>query len=305
MTLLAVGSMAFDSVKTPFGEVKRALGGSATYFSISASYFTDVSIIAVVGDDFTDQHFKILHDKGIDTCQVQQAPGKSFFWQGEYNDNLNEARTLATELNVFAEFRPKVHPDYKNPSCLFLGNIEPDLQNHVLDQVERPRLVGLDTMNFWIKGKPEVLSQVLSRVDVLLINEGEAQMLSGDANMIKAARKISAMGPGVLVIKRGEYGAMVYQDDRLFITPAYPLETLSDPTGAGDCFAGGFLGYLAGKGSSVNPEDIRHAILYGSVMASFNVEKFSVDGIKDLTFPAIQERYRHFRSMIDVSATSR
>ncbi len=300
MTLLAVGSVAFDSVKTPFGQVERVVGGSATYFSLSASYFTDVSIVAVVGDDFTAEYFDLFKQKGIDVRQIQRMAGKSFFWRGEYNENLNEATTLSTELNVFADFRPEVHPEYRQTPYLFLGNIDPDLQNHVLDQVQSPRLVGLDTMNFWIQSKPESLAQVLSRVDVLLINEGEARMLSGEYHMVRAARKVAAMGPRILVIKRGEYGAMVYMDDEFFLTPAFPLDELADPTGAGDCFAGGFMGYLAGCGR-VDRDDVRQAVLYGTIMASFDVEKFSIERISRLTFPEIRDRFDRFHTMTQVT----
>lgn len=297
MALLAVGSIAFDGVKTPFGEVDRAVGGSATYFSLSASYFTHVAVVGIVGEDFTDEHFRLFHDKGIDTRQVQRVPGKSFYWKGEYNQNLNEAHTLVTELNVFADFRPEIHPEYRSCPFLFLGNIDPELQSHVLDEMVRPRIVGLDTMNFWIGGKLKELRAVLPKVDILLINEGEARMLSGEFNLIRAARAIRAMGPSTLIIKRGEYGAMAFHEEDLFLAPAFPLEAVADPTGAGDTFAGGFMGYLSSRGE-LNSTTIRQAVLYGSTMASFNVEAFSVNRLKELTLPEIQERVELLESMI-------
>jgi sugar/nucleoside kinase (ribokinase family) len=295
--------MAFDSVKTPYGKAHRVLGGSLTYFSIAASYFTDVAVVAVVGEDFTDEHFAAFREKGIDTRQVNRVAGKSFYWAGEYNENLNERTTLATELNVFADFRPDILPAYRRHPYLFLGNIEPELQIHVLDQMEQPKLVALDTMNYWIESRPEALAEVLRRVDVLLINDEEARMLSGHYNLVQAAEAVQAMGPDVLIIKRGEHGATVFMPGEYFLVPAYPLRELSDPTGAGDCFAGGFMGYLAGKDARSNAE-IRQATIYGTIMASFDVEKFSVDGIRSLTFPEIQARYEEFLAMTGVHGKS-
>jgi len=227
---------------------------------------------------------------------VNRVAGKSFFWAGEYNENLNERTTLATELNVFADFRPEILPDYRRHPYLFLGNIEPELQLHVLDQMDQPKLVALDTMNYWIETRPEALAEVLRRVDILLINDEEARMLSGKYNLIQAAEAVQAMGPEVLIIKRGEHGATVFMPGEYFLVPAFPLRELSDPTGAGDCFAGGFMGYLAGKDAKSNDE-IRQATIYGTVMASFDVEKFSVDGIRSLTFPEIQARRDNFLAM--------
>jgi sugar/nucleoside kinase (ribokinase family) len=299
MTLLAVGSVAFDSIKTPYGEAEKVVGGSATYFSLTASFFTDVAVLAVVGEDFGEEHFRLFADKGIDTRQVKRTKGKSFFWKGEYGQNLNEAKTLSTELNVFADFRPDVLSDYRETPFLFLGNIDPDLQNHVLNQMKRPLLVGLDTMNFWISGKADALARVLARVDVLLINEGEARMLSGENNLMRAMRKVSAMGPRAVIVKRGEYGSVAFMDGSIFMAPAYPLESIADPTGAGDCFAGGFMGYLANRGEW-SPGEIRRAVLYGTTMASFNIEKFSVDRLISLTFPEIRARFEHLQSMIAI-----
>jgi len=299
MSLLAIGSVAFDGIKTPGGEVDRVVGGSATYFSLSASFFTDVAVVAVVGEDFTDTHMELFASKGIDTRQVRREKGLSFYWKGEYNDNLSEARTLATELNVFADFRPEIHPDYRRSRFLFLGNIDPALQSHVLDQVSGPELVGLDTMNYWIQQKLPALFQVLARVDVLFINDAEARQLAGERNLVAAARKIAALGPRVVVVKRGENGVMVFNQDQIFLTPAYPLAEVRDTTGAGDTFAGGFMGYLAGAGR-VDPGEVRKAALYGTVMASFNIESFSVERLRHLTFPEISDRYRRFQAMITV-----
>jgi len=300
MSLLIVGSMAFDSIRTPFGTAERVLGGSATYAGLAASYFTDVSLVAVVGEDFRDEHFRPFQEKGIDVTDVQRVTGKSFFWAGEYSHNLNERKTLVTELNVFAAFRPQVGSDQRNLPYVFLGNIDPELQNHVLDQMTGPRLVALDTMNFWIESRPQELAQVLQRVDVLLVNEEEARMLADEYNIIRAARRIATLGPQTVIVKRGEYGALVYMGEDFFITPAFPLQELADPTGAGDCFAGGFMGYLAGSGRFSQAE-IRRAALYGTIMASFSVERFSVERIRELTFPEIRERYERFRSMIHVA----
>jgi sugar/nucleoside kinase (ribokinase family) len=300
MELLAVGSVAFDSVRTPFGHADRVVGGSATYFSLTASYFSDVAVVAVVGEDFQDSHFDLFLQKGIDIRQIQRVPGKSFYWAGEYGDNLNEARTLVTELNVFADFHPEIHADYRRTPVLFLGNIDPVLQNHVLDQMERPRLTGLDTMNYWIQNRPRELGQVLARVDILFVNETEARMLSGEYNLLRALSRIIALGPRTVVVKRGEYGALIYQDGEIFIAPAYPLEEIFDPTGAGDCFAGGFMGYLAGA-PQADFAAMRQAVLFGTTMASFNIESFSVERLRTLTFPEIRERCDRFQRMISLA----
>lgn len=299
MSLLAIGSVAFDSVTTPFGRAERVVGGSATYFSLVASFFTDVAVVAVVGEDFTDEHLRIFLDHGIDIRQIQRRRGKSFFWAGEYNRDLNEAHTLATELNVFAEFKPEVHPDHRRVRHLFLGNIDPDLQHHVLDQMEGDPLVALDSMNYWIQSKPDALARVLSRVHILLLNEGEARMLTGEYHLVTAVRRIAALGPRTIVVKRGEYGSLVSHAGELFVAPAYPMETVMDPTGAGDCFAGGFMGYLASADRN-DMAAIRTAVLYGSVMASFDIEAFSVDRLRELTFPDIQARLERFRQVIGV-----
>lgn len=294
--LLVVGSVALDTVKTPFGEGTEVLGGSATYFSTAASYFTSVDLIAVVGEDFPEEHVKFLESRGINLAGLERRPGETFRWKGEYSHQLNEARTLDTRLNVFETFRPKIPEQYRTPDVLFLGNIDPILQLDVLHQVKRPPLVACDTMNFWINGRQEALWKVLKHIDALLINDGEARALGGDPNLVKVARKILAHGPKYLIIKRGEYGVLLFSEKEVFGAPAYPLEEVRDPTGAGDTFAGGFLGYLAATGNR-SPEAIRQAIIFGSVMASFTVEAFSLDRLKILDYKEIEERFRSFKRL--------
>lgn len=296
MSLVVVGSVAFDSVKTPFGEVDEVLGGSATYFSTAASYFTDVSIVAVVGTDFPDKHLTFLKSRKINIEGIERSEGKTFRWKGEYGYELNEARTLDTQLNVFQSFKPKLPESYKDKKVVFLANIDPDLQRDVLSQVKNPALVACDTMNFWIGGKKESLLKTLKLVDILLINDGEARELSGEPNLVKAANVILSFGPKTLIIKRGEYGALMFKDNKVFAAPAYPLEAVFDPTGAGDCFAGGFMGYLT---NTMNFEEanIRKAIIFGSVMASYNVEAFSLEKIKSLDYSEIESRYQAFKRL--------
>jgi sugar/nucleoside kinase (ribokinase family) len=296
MSLLVVGSVAFDSVKTPFGEVDEVLGGSATYFSTSASYFTSVLLVAVVGTDFPDKHLKFLKSRKIDIDGIEKTEGKTFRWKGEYGYELNEARTLDTQLNVFQSFKPNLPEKYKNAKVVFLANIDPELQMDVLRQVDKPEIVACDTMNFWIEGKNEALMDTLKLVDILLINDGEARELSGEPNLVKAANVILSMGPKTLIIKRGEYGALMFKDRRIFAAPAYPLESVFDPTGAGDCFAGGFMGYLSNT-MNFDETNIRKAIIFGSVMASYNVEAFSLDKIKSLDYLEIENRYQEFKRL--------
>lgn len=296
MSLLVVGSVAFDSVKTPFGEADEVLGGSGTYFSTAASYFTDVSLVAVVGTDFPDKHLKFLKSRKIDIEGIEKSEGKTFRWKGEYGYELNEARTLDTQLNVFQSFKPKLPENYKGKKVVFLANIDPDLQRDVLGQVKEPVLVACDTMNFWIEGKKESLLETLKLVDILLINDGEARELSGEPNLVKAASVIHSYGPKTLIIKRGEYGALMFKENRIFSAPAYPLEAVFDPTGAGDCFAGGFMGYLSNT-MNFDEANIRKAIIFGSVMASFNVEAFSLDKIKSIDYSEIERRYTEFKGL--------
>ncbi len=296
MSVLVVGSVAFDSVETPFGKVENVLGGSATYFSTSASFFTDVNLVAVVGEDFPAEHVEFLRSRNIDLQGLTRESGKTFHWKGRYGFDLNEAQTLETQLNVFESFRPEVPEAYRNTDYLILANIDPELQMEVLNQVERPRVVACDTMNFWISSKPAALKRVIERVDILIINEGEARQLSGEANLVKGARAIRAMGARNLIIKRGEYGVLLFTDSGIFAAPAYPLEEVFDPTGAGDTFAGGFMGYLANSNDS-SEDGIRKAIVFGSVMASFTVEDFSLNRLKRLEYREIEERYRSFKAM--------
>ncbi|UCE63203.1 MAG: sugar kinase [Nitrospirota bacterium] len=294
--LLVVGSMAFDSVRTPFGEASDVLGGSATYFSTAASFFTGVELIAVVGEDFPEQHVDFLRSRGIDLEGLERRKGKTFRWKGEYSYQLNEAQTLETHLNVLETFRPHIPDQYRTPQMLFLGNIDPELQLDVLEKVERPRIVACDTMNFWIEGKREALWRTLEKVDILVINDGEARALGEDSNLVQVAKRILSRGPKNLIIKRGEYGVLMFNEKHTFGAPALPLEQVKDPTGAGDTFAGGFMGHLASTGDYSN-EGLRRAIIFGSVMASFTVEEFSLDRLRHLDKRQIEDRYREFRRL--------
>jgi sugar/nucleoside kinase (ribokinase family) len=296
MSIVVVGTVAFDTVETPFGKGENVLGGSATYFSTSASFFTDVSLVAVVGDDFPEEHVTFLQSRNIDTDGLQRIPGKTFHWSGRYGYDLNEAQTLDTQLNVLMDFKPELPEAYRDAEYLFLANIDPDLQIEVLEQVRKPKLVACDTMNFWISSKPEALKRVLQKVDIVIINEGEARQFTGEVNLVKAARQIIALGCKRLVVKRGEYGVLMFTADTVFAAPAYPLEEVFDPTGAGDTFAGGFMGYLSNTGD-VSEEGIRQAIVFGSVMASFNVEDFSLNRMKRLEYAEIQDRFKSFKAL--------
>jgi sugar/nucleoside kinase (ribokinase family) len=296
MGIVAVGTVAFDTIETPFGRGDNVLGGSATYFSTSASFFTDVSLVAVVGEDFPEEHLQFLRSRDIDLQGLQRIPGKTFHWTGRYGYDLNEAQTLDTQLNVLMDFRPDLPPAYRQTDVLFLANIDPELQLQVLDQVASPKLVACDTMNFWISSKPEALKEVMRRVDIVIINEGEARMFTGEANLVKAARRILALGCRRLVVKRGEYGVLMFTADAVFAAPAYPLEEVFDPTGAGDTFAGGFMGYLANTGA-LDEDAIRQAIVMGTVMASYNVEDFSLNRLRRLQYGEIEERYRSFKAL--------
>ena len=301
MGILVVGSVAFDSVETPFGRVEDVLGGSATYFSTSASFFTDVNLVAVVGEDFPQEHVDFLQSRNIDLRGLTRAAGKTFHWKGKYGYDLNEAQTLETHLNVFESFQPQIPAEYRDAEYLFLANIDPELQMEVLSQVEKPRVIACDTMNFWISSKPEALKRVISKVDIFIINEGEARQLTGEANLVKAARAILATGVKTLIVKRGEYGVLMFTTDSVFAAPAYPLEEVFDPTGAGDTFAGGFMGYLANTGDT-SEAGIRQAIIFGSVMASFNVEDFSLNRLKRLDYREIERRFRSFKSLTHFEA---
>lgn len=296
--ILAVGSVAFDTIKNPFGEASRVVGGSATYFSVAASFFTDVRLVAVVGEDFADQGASVFQGRSIDLTGLQTVPGETFRWKGEYGFDLNTRETIYTKLNVFEQFRPDIPEAYRSSPLVFLGNIHPRLQLDVLDQVVEPRLVAADTMNYWIEGTPEELHEVLKRIDVLIINDSEARELSREANLVRAARSIRSMGPGTVVIKRGENGVLMTcpGEVEFFAAPAMPLEEVFDPTGAGDTFAGGFMGSLATCGELTEAAMAR-AIIYGSALASFAVEDFSLDRLLRLTPEEIKERFRHFKRL--------
>ena len=297
MSILVVGTVAFDNIKTPFGTAERCLGGSATYFAVAASFFTEVDLIAVVGDDFTDEDMSIFRGRRINLDGLQRVRGaKTFFWSGEYGFDLNVAKTRETQLNVFADFRPQLNERQRKAEVLFLANIHPELQMDVLHQAQRPRLVALDTMNLWIDTKRQALEDAFRQVDLVVINEAETRQFMRQPNLVQAARGVLALGPRSIVIKRGEYGVLMITKDAVFAVPAYPLENVFDPTGAGDTFAGGFLGYLASRPQHSDKE-MRRAIIFGSVLASFTVEKFSLDRLREITVNDIQERYRSFRAL--------
>jgi sugar/nucleoside kinase (ribokinase family) len=297
VSLLVVGSVAFDAVETPFGKRERMLGGSATHFSLSASFFTDVRVVGVVGGDFGEDEMAVFRERDINTDDLERVEsGKTFFWSGRYDFDLNTAHTLDTQLNVFADFRPKLSDESKRARMVFLGNIQPDLQSEVRERLRGAELVALDTMNYWITSVPEQVEAAIRRVDVVIINDAEARMLSKEPNLIKAAREILSWGPRALVVKRGEYGAAMFTKDSYFAIPAYPLEAVFDPTGAGDTFAGGFMGYLASS-QSVDDETLRRGIIFGSVMASFNVEEFGTERVRRLTHEEINQRFADFKRM--------
>jgi sugar/nucleoside kinase (ribokinase family) len=297
MSITVVGSVAFDALETPFGKVDRCIGGSATYFSVAASFFTEVSLVAVVGDDFTEEDAAIFRGRKINVDGLQRVPGaRTFFWSGEYGYDLNVAKTRDTQLNVFADFRPQLSEAQKSADVLFLANIDPELQYDVLKQAARPRLVALDTMNYWISSKREALERIFREVDLLLVNEAEVRQFTGEPNLVKACRQILTLGPQTLVVKRGEYGVLMITKDAIFAAPAYPLENVFDPTGAGDTFAGGFLGYLASR-AEFHDRELRRAIVFGSVLASFTVEKFSLDRLREITIADVHERYQDFRAL--------
>lgn len=294
MSLLVVGSVAIDSVKSPFGMRERSLGGAAMHFSVSASYFTDVAVVGVVGEDYTEEDMSVFRERNINTENLQRITGgKTFFWAGEYGFDLNTAKTLDTQLNVFGDFKPQLSEAAKKSPYLFLANIQPSLQREVREQVDC-KFVAMDTMNYWIASAREELMKTLAVVDAVIINDAEARELAGESNLFKAAKKILTFGPKMLVVKRGEYGAALFMKDSYFATVAFPLESVFDPTGAGDSFAGGFMGYLA-KHDTLDEATFRRAIIHGSVMASFNVEEFSCDRLRRLTRPEIANRVDEFR----------
>ena len=301
MSLLAVGSIAFDSIRTPYGNVEEILGGSATFFSVTASWFTSVSVVAVVGEDFGEENLQIFRDRSIDIRGVEKVPGRTFRWRGEYVGDMSQARTLETQLNVFESFVPKIPPAYLDSQFLFLGNIVPALQLNVRRAFRGLHASALDTMNLWIQTTPDDLARVLATVEILLINEGEARLLSKEHHLKKAAAVIQKMGPRVVVIKRGEHGATLFGPESIFTVPAFPLDSVFDPTGAGDTFAGGFMGHLARTGD-LTDSNLRRAAVYGSVMGSFAVEEFGVGRLLRLTPMEIESRYREIRNMTHFDA---
>jgi sugar/nucleoside kinase (ribokinase family) len=303
MSILVVGSVAFDNITTPSGSVENILGGAATHFALAASFFTDVRVVAVVGDDFTAEHENVLKKRGIDTRGIERASGKTFRWGGRYTDNLNEAKTDFTDLNVFEQFQPKIPKEYADTQFLFLANIHPSLQAAVRHEMDGVRLTGGDTMNFWINKTPRELAEMLKLVNVLLINDTEAKMIAHETNLPRAAQKVLALGPQALVIKHGEYGATIFFREGAFgigrhpfRAPSLPIEEVKDPTGAGDSFAGGFMGYIASQGD-INREVLKRALFYGGVMGSFTVERFGTERLQELTREEIDARFQVFREL--------
>ena len=303
MPVLVVGSVAYDGIETPRGKVDRVLGGAGSYIALAASHFTNVRLVAVVGDDFAPADEEVLRRRNIDLEGLERAPGKTFFWQGVYSQDMNERRTLVTDLNVFADFQPKLPRSYRDTPMILLGNIQPSLQATVVDQATNRGFVAGDTMNYWIEGTPDELARTIRSWDAILINDEEARQISGETSLRASAAAIQAMGPASVIIKRGEYGAALFHGDDCFLTPAYPLRTLVDPTGAGDAFAGGFMGWLdrCGIDRLANPQQwhsqLRRAVVYGSIMGSFCCEQFGVDGLRSLTTEHIGARYEEFRSL--------
>lgn len=299
MSILVVGSVFFDSIETPRGKVDRALGGAATYFSVAASFFTPVQMVATVGEDFPSDEIDFLSQRGVDLTGLQVRPGRTGYWAGRYHEDMNQRDTLDLQLNVFADFHPQLPPSHRAAQYVFLANIDPRLQAMVLDQLAAPGVVGCDTMNHWITGSRGELEQLLARVGILVINDEEARLLSGEHNVVRAARRLLALGPKRVLIKRGEYGVIQFSADSVFAVPAFPLEEVFDPTGAGDTFAGGFMGELARSGDT-SERGLRRAIVYGSVLASYVVEDFGMNRLRALTSEDIEHRYRQFVSLTDI-----
>ena len=304
VSLVVIGSIAFDSVRTPFGERERMLGGSAVHFSLAASFFTEVRVVGPVGDDFGDAEYEVLRERGVDTSDIERVQGgRTFFWAGEYGYDLNTRETLDTQLGVFGDFDPKLSDESREAPMLFLGNIQPDLQRAVRGQCDGATLVGLDSMNLWIEQTRDSLLAAIEQVDLLFLNDSEVRELMDEPNLVRAARAVMQRGPRAVIAKQGEYGAALFTRDRFFSLPAYPLETVRDPTGAGDTFAGGFMGYLAarGEGAAEDDDELRRAMTYGSVLASFNVEEFGTDRVRRLDRSEIDARYEEFRSITAIS----
>lgn len=296
MAILVVGSVALDSIETPFDKAENVLGGSATYFSVSASFFTRVNLVAVVGKDFPKKDILFLRKRGVDMKGLEIVDGKTFRWRGRYDYDFNSATTIYTHLNVFERFTPKIPKEYKNSDLLFLANIDPDLQLAVMRQVRKPKLIACDTMNYWIANKKRAVREVAKKVDIFLLNEAEARQLSGESNLLKAARAILALGPKKVVIKKGEHGVLLFSSNSIFSAPAYLLETINDPTGAGDTFAGGLIGYL-GKAGQITDSEIKKGIIYGTIMASYAVEDFSLRRLSSITSKDVERRYRDYERL--------
>lgn len=296
MALLVVGSVALDSLETPFGHREDVLGGSASYFSVCASYFGPTRMVAVVGEDFPEEHVRFFTSRGVDVHGLVRQPGRTFRWKGRYEFDLNTAHTLDTQLNVFADFHPDLPAHYRDSEYVFLGNIDPDLQRRVLDQIRAPRFVACDTMNFWITSKRESLLRTLRRVDMLFVNDAEVRQLAGEHNVVKAAKRILSLGPRAVVVKRGEFGALFFSGDEVFAASAYPLPAVFDPTGAGDSFAGGFMGYVA-RCRREDHGTLRRAIVLGSVLASFTVEQFSLERLRTLGPAEIRARFAEAKQL--------
>lgn len=300
-SIVTVGSLAFDTISTPSGTVEKALGGSANYFSLSAAHFAPIQMVGVVGQDFPKNHLELLASRGVDIQGVQVVPGETFHWQGEYKDDLNQAITHVTALNVFEHFDPKLPESYVNADYVFLGNIAPELQLHVLDQVRKPKMIALDSMNFWISGARARLLDVLKRIDLLIINDGEAKLLGDSNNLIVAMERVIGMGPKALVVKRGEHGSIVLAQNEFFAAPALPLRRIVDPTGAGDTFAGGLVGYLAKMDAGLDKTSLHKGVLFGTVMASFTVEDFSIRRLQEVTMNEITDRYKKLQQLMSVN----
>ncbi len=297
-SILVVGSVGYDTITTPTGQRKDILGGSANYFSLAASLYASVRVVGVVGEDYKPEHRVLLESRKVDLKGLQQVPGKTFAWEGKYENDMNDAITLATHLNVFENFHPAIPEGYRASETVFLANIDPVLQLQVLEQVKNPQLIAADTMNYWIKSKKADLLKVLERIHILLVNESELRQLTGNWNTIQAAKEVARMGPKVVVVKRGEYGFVMLTEDRFFILPAFPVEKVIDPTGAGDTFAGGFLGHLAKTGGAWTREDLKTACMHGCLMASFTVQDFGVEALRKVQMTDLERRILDYRQVI-------
>ncbi len=297
MSLVVVGSLAFDTLETPHGRRERIVGGSCSYFALAASFFTQPKVVAVVGEDFPQETIRLFQEKGIDLQGLKIEPGKTFHWEARYGDDPNQRTTIKTELNVFKDFSPELPPEYQEADLVFLANIDPDLQDDILAQVKKPKLVAMDTINLWIQSKPAALLRVMEKVDIFFANEEEVKMLTKEANLIKAGKEILRQGPSLAAIKKGEHGALVMGKDFIFSVLAHPCEDVIDATGAGDSFGGGFMGYLD-MVKSISEKEIRKAAVYGSVLASFTIEDFGIERLKSLTLPEIESRFLEFKKLV-------